>query len=489
MFLTGFLQGHEWEALYNFADHDKSEEVSDNLKCLMLLNTIGKHIERKFNGLAYHDDWELLYEVLTINYMKHLMETTGETWDTEEVPPCNFNDLVWKTKVRFLSMHPIGLADIEGQKRTTAFTCSMMGILPTTTISSCQVEDNAVKIPPEINDCLDGDLERAVLRAHNLMHNQKQKFPFKIGSLYSKKRYKFNGPVKVFYSQYSAYKADAAAKVQTRSWKDIALFLCDSQETRSLVFPADFNRPWMTRLEMRARDNRKLKPRLALDNGQYIWCWAEECKQGLLELLHTQRHSQAVIQVMPKDKPCDSLEEFVAALDLTAKKKGTIWGLARHIPVPRPIHLLVYLVFLLGPAQAESDSQNTGLDDLSAVVQSNGSGIRTEPEPCFIISDPDYEQKVRDPIDIIPTYHLIYHLICISSDVSPPPAIAFRVLSFQNPNPEFRVLSFQNPNPEFRVLSFLNPNPEFRVLSFLNPNPEINRVSSPTMIPTILHRW
>jgi hypothetical protein len=376
------LQGQDRKDCIQFTG-----QVPDGQKVLMVLGKIGDFLLNQCNGLKEIEDWEYLYGVLTHNYNKQISAVEDE-WDLEEVKPANFNDLVWKVKVRFQAMHSVGLADIEGQKRTTAFTCSMMGIIPTTTIAESTMGSEECKIPRWLNPLRSPDIDRTqslvdqgVPTKHTLLLNQSKKLSLKVGMLNSPGQ-GLGGAVRSFYVQFSAKKADAAAQTQQRSWKDVTLSICRNTSVRGSLVPADYDQQFFSLFEDDGPVEYK-KSMDAIDEGRYIEVWSALCRESILKAMYNQINSAALSKAIISKEPTGNYQEFKeVVMHSQAIRTNSPWFLPTTITTPKAIHCLIYFVFLIGPGDAVDQDENRGLKNLEEVINGNGQGISVTEEPC-----------------------------------------------------------------------------------------------------------
>jgi hypothetical protein len=348
----------------------------------MVFGKIGEFLLRQCNGLKEIEDWEYLYGVLTHNYKQQIFAVADE-WDLEEVKPANFNDLVWKVKVRFQAMHSVGLADIEGQKRTTAFTCSMMGIIPTTTIAESTIGSEECLIPKSLNHLRSPDIDRTQSPKYTLLLNQSKKLTLKVGML-DTPPHGFGGAVCAFYLKFSAKKADAAAQTQERSWKEVTLSICRNLEVQECLVPADFDENFFSKIEDLGIVDRNLKKKMSqVEEGKFIDIWSDLCRESILKAMYSQINSAALSKAMPPKQPTGNYQEFKETVMNSQKiRTNSTWCLPSKITTPKAIHALHYFLFLIGPADALNKDENRGLKNLEEVINGNGEGISRTQQPC-----------------------------------------------------------------------------------------------------------
>jgi hypothetical protein len=434
-------------------------DTSDHNKVLIMLGEIGVFLTKQFNSLRSIEDWEGFYEYLTENFNQE--RTLDEsTWNTDEVRPCNFDDLVWKTKVRFLSMHVVGLADLEGQKRTASFTCSLMGIIPVSSIRQSGTSGESGRIHLRLNKWRSVHPERNGNLGDLLIANQSKTIQMKIGILNTNQE-GLGGLVQRFYSEFSVKKADAAAKAQERSWKDITIGLCRDTIVRAQVLPADFSREYLGKVEDKSFGNPKEQKEFDNDSGTILQKWMTTCKRQVLHSIYMQVKSNAVSKVMPRNQPTETFLAFSQVCNRSGIKNTTsIWSFPKSVPLPKPIHTLVYLLCLIGPAAAHSDHTNPGLENFEAVILSKGSGIQVPIQDCFTREDPEYSQtvspmKVSTCMSLMifsPYVSILFHFSWISGFID----------GFYKPRNStysifhgFRVSLMASINPEIRLTGFL----------------------------------
>lgn len=376
---------------------DFAAETPEDHKTLIVLGEIGAFIIKHFNGLKKVSDWLDYYTLLTDTYFGQLDEE--ETWDTNEAPPSNINDLMWKTKVRALSMHPTALADVEAQKRTVSVTCALMGITPVTSIADSVVGDDKIKIPSKMNPCrLVNESWRSLVTP--LIHNQSTLVTVKIGILKTSQEEtdpnRLNGRVRDFYKALSAKRADAASKAEERSWKDVLISVIHNRKVRKTLLPADFDDKFFQKKEaFTGREHVDLVHAMQVNTGRYLHEWGKDCQHHILDAIHSERASAAVARVLPQQVDCGKIQSFTDAVNKSYQTKSySIWYLPRQIGTPKAIHTLIYLVFLIGPSNCDGTKRNGGLENLEAIIKASGRGIKPLHEACFACQDQCYEQSV-----------------------------------------------------------------------------------------------
>jgi hypothetical protein len=375
----------------------------------MILEQILLVITTQFNDLKEIEDWEFLYAVLTSNLDE------DKEW-TNDFVPCNLDDLFWKTKVRFLSMHNVGFADLEGQKRTCSFSCALMGIVPRQTIAEFKVREEDCRVTAKRNPARRTDI-RSKPRKLSVLHNQSRKFTLTVGMLsLGEGEVSLEGAVKTFYNEFSSKKANAASRAQENSWKEIALKMCSQEDLKDALIPYDFKKTYFEDQEdlpgaIAQTDATEKAYKLSLDKGSYIKQWAKDCRSAIVQQIFRLRSVPALAQVLPAQKKNELLPEFTAALLEKLNKRTTaIWSLPHKVPAPKAVNTLIYSIFLIGPASACIEDNHTGLKRLVKVINSDGTGVqdntfwRDRPDDCYVFEPPTdgpfYKQTVSK------NYHL-----------------------------------------------------------------------------------
>lgn len=371
-------------------------------KILIVLAKIGEFIFVKFNGLKKLTDWGHFYGYLSLTFQKDLY-ASHHVWNPTEVQPANPNDLFWKTKVRLLSMHTVGFADIESQKRTASFSAAMMGIIPVNRIDSCNVHNTECLLPENLNDCQFPFNAKNVKVASSslLVENQGKTMNLQVGLLKGSK-HQFDNNVERFFQAFSGKKANAASTAQVRTWQDMALRLCDSVNVQQMVVPADYSKLYFDTYEDMTTVTAKgfvKDPNYFI--GIYLLQWAKDCQQSILESISTMHDSPYVRTAMPKEQQCGTDKEFMKIIvNAWGKKNRNFFTLPNKLPKVPAVHAMTYLIFLVGPADANADtpSENSGLKNLKSIIKSKGGGghmvDQEQSGPCWSIRDKQYTQSV-----------------------------------------------------------------------------------------------
>jgi hypothetical protein len=380
------MQGYEPNDLINMPP-----SLSDNLSILMLFGFLGDVLAKYFNSLAKISDWENLYTVLTANFQKDVTWPTGNLM----AEPKNTNDLLWKTKLRFQSLHRVRHAEVESQKRVSSYSCAMMGVRPVNKLSKCILWDETVRLPTEKSICSrQGMEEKAKAEVSNLIRHQADMVTVHIVIDKVKTNYK-RIPLSEakFYQAFSKKKAIAATLAQKRSWKDCFLLMCRSKRLLSKLHPADFSHAFF---DARTEDPEWQGEIAESGGGICIESWAEDCKRSIYEVMFEERGTPAFQNVM-KGSFGPGVPDFSNFYNRILEKNGTNskFKSQTKIPKPQPVVTLACLFFLTAPANATTDEQGTvlndGLDDLLAVTASNGRGDFVP--PCQNIGCCSFEEK------------------------------------------------------------------------------------------------
>lgn len=412
LFLTNLLQGYHPYKIFSF-----SPEVKDsrNRTMLTLQAMIGSLLVERFNSLDTVEDWEKLHDVLTMTYHAKL-EVARVGWDVTYVIPANLHDLLWKTKIRFLTQHGVRNSQEEGQKRLVSMLSALMGIRPVKRLDDCKVRDTSVRIPSEMDElatCDDDHKTEGGGKSPILMLNQATPVPMTIGLLAESENSdnfdNFDEQSVSFYKSLSRTKAEAASKAEERSWKDFALSLSESSKVLQSLLPADFN----------INSHRQKTPSEAVagvakqvqTEGRFINKWGTKAIETIQKQLFVNRNSKSFFLVVTGTAGYDDAEAFVAGLKSKAAEGTSTtskWSfpspnpVGNKIPNPKAFHTLVYLLFLTGPAEAWKEDQlpttgilNPGLENLCSVIRSQGTGtMTTVDQDCYAISDERYKQTV-----------------------------------------------------------------------------------------------
>jgi hypothetical protein len=388
IYLTQSTQGVKRELHIAFKSMDDV-----NLTMLVVLGRIGDFLFRHFNGLKTLEDWEIFYSYITLNFQK-ANSGAGVVWETSEVAPANCDDLFWKTKVRLLSMHIVGFADLESQKRTATFSSAMMGIIPVDRLEDSHVRDNKGQIGI-LNDCktafaTEGTRDKAFDAV--LFRNQAKTVPLTIGLL-DGRSISLEGKVQEFFMNYSAHKANSASAAQPRSWREMALHLCTSILVQGAVVPADYSKAFFSVMEehVKPRKDGSL-PDPNPDCGRYIYEWGFACEDAILDTIYSLVDDPYVQDVMPRDnsEAWKTLGGFKSSIKEAFKPMKTIpFNHPSLIPKPEVIHLMSYLILLVGPAEAKISTPliNQGLRNLLEVIKSGGKGVLSPPACEFFVPE------------------------------------------------------------------------------------------------------
>jgi hypothetical protein len=394
MFLTDRIKGLPPGDLFIFP-----EGLTENQKIVLIFGQLGWYLSHRFNSLREVDDWQALHYLLTI--------ATPEKWKwaTEECMPSNVNDLMWKTKLKFLSSHWVGLADSESQKRTSAFTGALMGIRPHCSISASRVADESCKIAKEVNECRSPFCN--TYDKSYLVLNQAKTVSLTIGLLRTEiPQTKMDSLAIEFYKNLSERKANAASKAEDRSWKDVILSMIQSPIVKYAVFPADYSGDFFARQEElldSSKDTKAYEVNMNVDTGAFINVWAEECRHAILLDLYSHKDTVAVTTAMQKKKNVDNFVDFEAAVNEKLTTRTTsLWSFPKVIPSPQAIHTVHFLIFILGPASATNYNVNAGFDMLQDVCLAAGKGREATKLLCYDFAHRrNYEQTVSGKKDAI----------------------------------------------------------------------------------------
>jgi hypothetical protein len=418
---------------------------------MFVLAKTGDFLLNQFDGLRDQRSWENFYGHVTMNFR----QANGFNWDTSEVGPANLNDLFWKTKVRVLSMHQVGLADVESQKRTASFSLAMMGIIPVNRIADNRVRDEANRIPAETNPsrCVFTVNGPPGSRTCRLLDNQARTLNVKICMLDANNqknadpltnKARITKCVKTFFQALSTKKANDASSAQERSWKDLVIHLCSNQDLKRCVCPTDFDQDFFRKLEDHVDTSLVAEPNI--DDGTYIVTWAKNLHTSILQAMHTMTKSTFMSNALPINVNSNTASEFVKTVNGTCKagRRQFFHLPTTNVPKPVAIHVLVHLFFLVGPAASTMEGNqksNTGLINLLKVVKANGAGImfpKLDDETFFQITDPSCRQSVSDadgPVSFV-----------AHDSTSPEPSVSV---------PNFRDLFFVFTNPEIQLSGFV----------------------------------
>lgn len=292
-------------------------------------------------------------------------------------------------------MHRVGLGDLEGQKRTASFTCSLMGIIPVSSIHlSLGGGNGSLEIPSDWNLMSTVEMETCDEADDPLILNQAKTFQLKIGMLNSKTT-GFNKKVRELYSLFSTKKADAAAKAQERTWKDIALALCRDVNVRGHAFPCDFSKEFYDKEEDREVGKPPKQRLVESESGNLLHKWLLSLRKSVLARLHKEVEGRTMFKVLPVDADTSTLEAFIRTVNKSIKKTtGSIYSFPRKIPLPKAIHTMVYFISLTGPAASNASGVNMGLDNLANVISSLGNGILKAECECYQRNEIGYSQSV-----------------------------------------------------------------------------------------------
>jgi hypothetical protein len=210
---------------------------------------------------------------------------------------------------------------------------------------------------------------------------------------------RLNVNVRDFYMQFSVKNVDAAAKAQEGSWKEVTLTICRSLQVQQSFIPADFDEQFFTQLEEEGFADKRMVKLMNPDQGNYIAIWSEHCRGSILKAMYSQIDSSARSTVMPKNQPIDTYDTFKKTVMRSQDSRtNSSWTFPKIIPTPKPIHTLLYLLFLIGPAAAVDQEENIALDNLKAVIYSQGVGIKRTHVQCYGCCDILYEQSVSETV-------------------------------------------------------------------------------------------
>jgi hypothetical protein len=205
-------------------------DLSEQQKLVQVLRGIGDCLELiGADTLTTFDHWAKLYLFLS---MKHDIPM-----NEKPMHPRSFNDMVYKTKLLFHSLHRLRFAMIEGQKRCFATSLFLIGHVPSATLRT-HTSMQHYTFSPNIVTFIQRDLNLKDVRkeANELL----AKFQVEVHPYYSELLRDGDGlspRVMEFYREFSRRLAAQNNDAQNRGWKTVLGNLLESEGFKSICLP------------------------------------------------------------------------------------------------------------------------------------------------------------------------------------------------------------------------------------------------------------